>query len=300
MIRIANDTLSAAINPFGAELSHLQDAQGRELMTDADPAFWTGRAPILFPIVGALNGDVLRVDGREYPMKKHGFARRSAFEVIEQEPSRAVFRLRDSEETRASYPFAFELTVAFELDRNTLGIAVTIANPGDRLLPAQFGFHPAFAWPLPFGQDRTAHRIVFEHDEPGGIRQLTDDGLIMLTERPSPLHASPEHPPEPGSASGRELHLADELFEADALVWDQVRSQSVRYGAGEGPHLDIAFPDTPKLGIWTKPGAHYVCIEPWHGIADPQGFTAEFRDKPGVFAVAPGDAKHIGMSITLA
>jgi galactose mutarotase-like enzyme len=300
MIRIANDTLSAAINPFGAELSHLEDAQGRELMTDADPAFWTGRAPILFPIVGGLNGDVLRVDGREYAMKKHGFARRSLFELVDQAPTRAAFRLRDTDETRGSYPFAFELTIAFELDRNTLSISVTIANPGDRPLPAQFGFHPAFAWPLPYGQDRAAHRIVFAADEPAGLRQLTNDGLIMLAERPSPLHASAEHPPEPGSLAGRELHLADDLFEADALIWDQVRSQSVRYGAAKGPHLDIAFPDTFKLGIWTKPGAHYVCIEPWHGIADPEGFTGEFCDKPGVFTVAPGDAKHIGMSVTLA
>ena len=53
------------------------------------------------------------------------------------------------------------------------------------------------------------------------------------------------------------------------------------------------------LGIWTKPGAHYVCVEPWHGIADPQGYTGELRDKPGIFIVAPGGEKHITMSVTL-
>jgi galactose mutarotase-like enzyme len=300
MVRIGNATLSAAINPFGAELTHLHDAAGRELMTDADPAFWTGRAPILFPIVGGLNGDVLRVDGRDYPMGKHGFARHSLFELVDRAETHAAFRLRDSEETRGIYPFTFDLTVAFALDGDTLSVTATIANPADRPLPAQFGFHPAFAWPLPYGEERAAHRIVFEHDEPGGIRRLTDGGLVMLDERASPLHASAGRPPEPGSASGRELLLADDLFEADALIWDQVRSQSVRYGAGDAPHLDIAFPDTPKLGIWTKPGARYVCIEPWHGIADPEGFTGDVRDKPGVFIVAPGEAKRIGMSITLA
>ena len=80
---------------------------------------------------------------------------------------------------------------------------------------------------------------------------------------------------------------------------DPVASQTVDYGAAQGPVLRVAFPDTPRLGIWTKPGAHYVCIEPWHGIADPEGFTGDFRDKPGVFEVAPGDTKRIAMSVTL-
>ena len=71
------------------------------------------------------------------------------------------------------------------------------------------------------------------------------------------------------------------------------------YGAATGPHLRIAFPDTDKLGVWTKPGAAFVCVEPWHGIADPEGFTGEFANKPGVFAVAPRDVKRIGMSVTL-
>lgn len=299
MVRIGNGTLSAAINPFGAELSHLEDAQGRELMTDADPAFWSGRAPILFPIVGAVNGNVIRVDGRKYPMNKHGFARRSLFEVVEQTAASATLRLRDSEETRAVYPFAFALDLTFALDGATLMVTAALSNAGEGPIPAQFGFHPAFAWPLPFGHDRASHRIVFEHDEPGGLRELTGDGLIMPEERPSPLHAGAGDTPEPGSVAGRELVLRDELFEADALIWDQVRSQCVRYGAPEGPWLDVAFPDTPKLGIWTKPGAHFVCIEPWHGIADPQGYDGEFRDKPGVFVVARGDTWRTVMRISL-
>ena len=71
------------------------------------------------------------------------------------------------------------------------------------------------------------------------------------------------------------------------------------YGAADGPRLCIAFPDTPMLGIWSKPGARFVCIEPWHGIADPQGYAGEFRDRPGVFVVAPGEAKRMAMSVTL-
>ena len=291
MVRIGNGRLSGAINPFGAELSHLADAAGRELMTDADPAFWTGRAPILFPVIGVTGGGVIRLDGREYPMAKHGFARHSLFEVAAAGDDAATFALQDSEETRAAYPFAFRLEIAFRLDGDTLSVEATIANRGAKeegaAMPAQFGFHPAFAWPLPFGRDRAAHHIVFDADEPGRLREIAPDGMIAAETRPSPLDG------------GRVLRLRDALFEHDALVWDPVASQGVTYGADAGPRLRVAFPDTPRLGIWTKPGARFVCIEPWHGIADPASFTGDFRDKPGVFEVAPGDTARIAMSVTL-
>ncbi len=108
-VTIASDQFAAAINPFGAELSSLKDVAGRELMTDANPAFWTGRAPLLFPVVGKPAGEIIRVEGCEYPMKQHGFARRSLFEVVDVGPDRAAFALTDSAETRAQYPFAFRL-----------------------------------------------------------------------------------------------------------------------------------------------------------------------------------------------
>lgn len=287
MIRIGNGTLSAAINPFGAELSHLEDAQGRELMTNADPAFWTGRAPILFPVIGVTNDSVIRLDGTDYPMAKHGFARHSLFAVVEAGDDHARFALVDSEETRASYPFAFRLEIGFRLDGATLHVEADVVNTGDAVLPAQFGFHPAFAWPLPYGEERAAHRITFAADEPGELRRIAPDGLIAADRRPSPLDG------------GRELLLHDDLFVDDALVWDPVVSQSVDYGAAQGPILRVEFPDTPRLGIWTKPGSRFVCIEPWHGIADPEGYTGQYRDKPGVFEVPVGETKRIGYSVTL-
>ncbi len=286
LITIANDHLTAQINPLGAELTLLRDADGRELMTNADPAFWTGHAPILFPVVGRPYRDVIRVDGTEYPMKQHGFGRRMVFEIVASSADAVTFRLTDSDETRVHYPFAFALEIAFQLIDATLSVDVAVRNTGDGVLPASFGFHPAFAWPLPYGESRSDHRIVFSADEPDALRMIADDGTIAEGERPSPLE-------------GRTLALRDALFEKDALVWDSVRSDSVAYGAPTGSQLRIDFPDTPKLGIWTKPGAAYVCVEPWHGIADPEGYDGEFRDKPGVFAVAAGDTKSIAMSVTL-
>jgi len=285
MIRIANATLSADLNPHGAELWALHDAAGRALMTDADPAFWTGHAPLLFPIVGALNGGNYRLDGQEYALPQHGFARRRAFEIVEQAPDRARFRLVDDAETRAAYPFAFALEPSYALDGSGLSIDVTVINRDKRDMPVSFGFHPAFAWPLPYGASKEDHHIHFEHDEPSPLRQL-DAGLIAPDPRPTPVE-------------GRDLALRDDLFTADALIWDRLASRSLRYGPPEGPWLDIAFPDAAMLGIWTKPGARYLCIEPWHGIADPMGFSGEIWDKPGIERLAPGEARSFVMRVTL-
>ena len=281
---ITSGDLTARIDPLGAELLSLTDRDGRELMTNADPAFWGGHAPLLFPIIGRLNGDVLRLDGREYPMKQHGFARRMPWEVVGAGVDGVTFRLRDNAETREVYPFAFELAVLYTIDETTLSIVVRVSNPGDVPLPMSFGFHPAFAWPLPYGQRREDHRIVLGADEPSQTAQLAD-GLIA-GEKPYPL-------------AGRTLALTDALFADDALIWSPVASQSVRYGAANGPQLLIEFPDTPHLGIWTKPGAAFVCIEPWHGHADPAGFTGDFYDKPGIVTIAPDDEWRCRMDVTL-
>jgi galactose mutarotase-like enzyme len=284
ILSIASDHLTARISTLGAELQSLTDAEGRELMTDADPAFWSGHAPLLFPIVGRLKGDALRLDGREYPMNQHGLARRLEWELVGASGDAATFALRDSDATRAAYPFAFEIVVLYALEGATLTVAVRISNPGAEPLPMSFGFHPAFAWPLPYGQPREDHRIIFGVEEPGPLARLAN-GLIA-GERGSPL-------------SGRTLALADELFADDALIWRPVVSQEVRYGAAEGPQLRIEFPNTPDLGIWSKPGARFVCIEPWQGHADPQDFAGDFRDKPGIVSIAPGAEWRCRMLVTL-
>lgn len=286
MIDIAGGGLSARIDPLGAELVSLLDAEGRELMTDADPAYWTGHAPILFPIVGALNGGVYRLDGREYALPQHGFARRSMFEVIEQAADAVTLRLIDNDATRAVYPFAFTLDVRHAIAGSTLKTTVTVHNRGTSDMPASIGFHPAFAWPLPYGRPRHEHRIEFERAEPSKLVRILPGAVIGPADRGSPLE-------------GRTLPLADDLFAVDALVWPTIESRSVLYGAPGAPRLRIDFPDTPMLGIWTKPGAAFVCIEPWHGIADPEGFAGDIWEKPKINCLAPDASWSVEMQVTL-
>ncbi len=93
--------------------------------------------------------------------------------------------------------------------------------------------------------------------------------------------------------------MRDDLFRDDVLILDQVKSRSVLYGGRSGPRLRIAFPDAVYLGLWTKPGAPFICIEPWHGITDSQGFTGDFMEKPGIFVLKGGAALTARMDITL-
>lgn len=286
-VSISSGELTASISVLGAELQSLKDLNGRELMTDADPAYWSGRAPLLFPIIGRLNDDVLRVQGIEYPMQKHGFARKALFDLVESSADEARFRLIDSEQTRAQYPFVFELDAHFRSVAATLHQTVTVRNTGDVDMPFSFGYHPAFAWPLPFNCAREDHLVRFEEDEPAQLARVTPYGTIAPDAVPTPV-------------SGNKIQLHDALFEDDALVWRDLNSRRLKYGVPGFSSLDISFPDTSMLGIWTKPNAAFVCIEPWAGIADPEDYTGEFADKLGIMHLSPGDARSFRLDITLA
>src|SRR3546814_3564796 len=131
-------------------------------------------------------------------MPKHGFARHSCFDLVRHERDRAVFRLADSEATQHHYPFAFRLDIDFALYGARLTVAARIANRGDRPMPAQFGFHPALAWPLPFGEARGEHRITFDADAPERLLRNAPDRLIRAERRDSPLHRRPRTGARPG------------------------------------------------------------------------------------------------------
>src|SRR5580658_1455113 len=221
-ITIRATGLTATINPLGAQLSVLRDAAQRDLLWNGDPAVWAGRAPILFPIVGMLAGGQYRSGAHTYALPRHGFARNRRFTVAEAGPASVTLRLSADEQTLAVYPFRFELEVNFSIEGASLTVTSWIRNRGAADMPASLGYHPAFVWPLPYGEDRAAHFIEFECDEPAPLRRLDANGLLL-----------PQHFPTP--VEYRRLTLRDELFAADALIFDQLVSRSVTYGSEVGP-----------------------------------------------------------------
>jgi galactose mutarotase-like enzyme len=285
-ISISSPDLTAEIDPRGAQLSVLRAGAGNDLLWNGDPSVWAGRAPLLFPIVGVLAGGVYRLGGKTYPLSRHGFARDKIFSLQNSSPSAAAFKLQADEATYAVYPFHFELDVRYDLSGATLSLTTSIRNVGAADMPASFGYHPAFRWPLPIGQPRASHFIEFETDEPDAVRRIDAAGLLTPVRHPTPI-------------DNRRLYLTDALFQPDVLIFDQVKSRSVSYGSQQGPRLRIGFPDAAYLGVWTKPGAPFICIEPWHGITDPEGFTGDFMQKPGVQVLKAGAAFFAKMNITL-
>lgn len=284
--RIGSDRLTAEISEDGAELRRLTDAAGRDWLWDGDPAHWTGRAPILFPIVGTLNGDAFRWQGKSYDLPRHGFARRSRFTPVEQDGDALVLRLESDAATNTAWPFDCTLDMIFTVRHATLTMTARVTNRGEGPMPASFGFHPALRWPLPGERDKAGHNIRFDRSEPAPVRRLDAAGLLDPAPRPSPI-------------DGDRLALDDGLFAEDALILDAIESRRLTYEGPAGSRVAIDYQGMPQLGLWMKPGAGYLCIEPWQGHSDPAGFEGTLDEKPGVVILPPGGQRLFSMAMTI-
>ena len=282
MHQFGNGILSVAVKAAGAELVTLS-AGGTELLWQAGPA-WPRHAPVLFPIVGRLADDALLHDGRRFRMTQHGFARDRDFDWLDRTADGCRLRLTEDPHSLALYPFRFALEIAYRIEGPRLSVDYTLRNPGEAVLPASIGAHPAFRWPLADGLGKPAHRLVFEQPEPAPIRRVAG-GLLRPDSVPSPIE-------------GRVLALNDALFADDAVILDRLASRSVRYEADGAPQaMTVGWHGMEQLGIWSKPGADFLCIEPWHGLASPAGFSGAFVDKPGLMHLAPGEERRLGWSV---
>ncbi|NHO32984.1 aldose 1-epimerase family protein [Acetobacter fallax] len=267
-------SLRAAVSVRGAELVSLTRDDGTDLLWDAGPE-WRRQSPVLFPIVGRLPDDTATIDGTRYHLTQHGFARDRVFRLLETSDNGCVLELHEDDASLAVFPFRFRLWIAYTVADGELTVRYTLRNPDDRrVLHASLGAHPAFRWPLHEGDVREEYRLIFEEAEPEPVRRVSG-GLLAAAAYPTPVR-------------GRELLLDDSLFVDDAVIFDRIRSRSVVFGRPGASGLRVSWQGFPELGVWTKPGAPFLCIEPWHGLATPQGFSGEFRDKPGLVHLQSG------------
>ena len=285
MIVLESSGLRAEIVECGAELIRLQDADGRDFIWKGDSEWWASHAPLLFPIVGRMPNDTIEVDGRSYPMSQHGFARGSNFTIQRFDKHSCMLRLVANDETRKRYPFEFKLDIEHEISPLALLTRATVYNDSERPMPFSFGFHPALQWPLPYGGGRDAHRVSFDSGESADVWR-TIDGLIQVEAEPSPLRDNT-------------LPLDDHLFDGGVMIFKDLRSRGLNYGVPGRQGLRVEFPYCPDLGIWTKLGAPFVCIEPWQGYAAPKGFSGELAEKPGILSIAAGASARFEMRIGL-
>ncbi|QQM31527.1 aldose 1-epimerase family protein [Martelella lutilitoris] len=284
-IRIANEALAVTVSPLGAETQSIRTAGGSDWLWNGDPEFWSGRAPILFPIVGKAPDDRVEIGGEPFAMKQHGFARKSLFTLEEQTETLCRFVLADTAETRKSYPFAFRLAIEHALEGKTLTVSATVENNDDRPMPFGFGFHPAFRWPMPGMNKGHVHHITLANRaEPEMIRLR--DGLLDLSRLPSPF-------------SEGILALDHDYFEDDAMIFPEGAGDRLIFSAEDGPALHFVFEGLPNLALWTKPGAPYICVEPWHGMAAAHGKGAALEARPFTKILPPGESARFAFSVTI-
>jgi len=282
---IANDFLQLSISESGAEMKHLISSKdGKEWLWQADPDFWPRTAPILFPIVGKLADNQYYYNGNPYPLSQHGFARDRVFHVHDVFPDHIRFQLNSDYESRKFYPFDFELYVSYNLAKNWVWIDYEVINKGENDMFFSVGGHPGFSMP---GWPQKKYYLTFE--EPDILKPyLLEDGLLKSGK-------SNEIPND-----YNELKIDNRLFENDALVFDDLRSTWIGIRSEQNDHnLRLHFAGFPQMGLWSKPGAPFVCIEPWYGHADAVGKSQEIEKKQGILKLDPEQNFHCRYAIEI-
>lgn len=284
---LTSDLLTISIATHGAELCSIIDRSGREYLWQADPRYWKRHSPILFPIVGSVRDGHFTIDGRQYSMSQHGFARDSDFTPLGSTGDEAWYELTSSDTTLAAYPYKFRLQVGYRLTGETVTVIWRVTNTDDRDIYFQIGAHPAFYYP-DYGSDGERGYLWFDREDSFTYLRIGDGACASLTPHSQPL-------------DGHLLRLDTHTFDIDTFIIEGSQLTSVALLDRERrPHLTMQF-DSPLLGIWSPPrkDAPFVCIEPWYGRCDREGFEGEFRDRDHVNRLAAGQTFEASYKIII-
>lgn len=284
-LEIHSDNRIAKISVLGAELRSLKSTvTNEEYMWSGNPDVWSGIAPILFPIVGGLKGDQYRVDDSIYTLEKHGFARRCDFTVVEHENSRISLQLTDNSSLLKMYPWRFRLLITFQFIDDSLTVAYAITNNNPAPMPFNIGSHPAFCLPTTNGEIED-YEIVFDSPENLDCYSVVDN-LLALETQPCLQHESA-------------IALSKSIFDHDALVFKHIASSEISIvHRTQGQRVRVHTGGAPHLGLWAKPKAPYVCIEPWWGHADFSDTSGNIFEKESIQILASGETFNTAIAIS--
>lgn len=279
MVTIQNDVLKIHIKTTGAELCGIVSTKnGTQFMWDANPDIWANFAPNLFPIVGMLKEETYFYDGKPYQLPKHGFVRNNiSFQIVVESTESVTFKLRFNTETLKVYPFKFEFYVTYSLSDSKLNITYKVLNIDLKPLYFSVGGHPAFKCPVYDDETYEDYHLVFETDETSETHLLNLQNGLLTTETKA-IFDSP-----------KTIQLHADIFKHDALIFKDLKSRKVTLNSKtRGAILTLHYQNFPYLGLWAKPNAKYVCIEPWLGIADSEDTNQELSTKEGIISL-PAD-----------
>ena len=280
MIVLKNELLTVTISPLGAEIQSVRDANQIERMWHGDPAYWTGRAPVLFPVAGRLKDSSYYLDGKKYTLQPHGFARARAFDVECCAHDSATFLLR-GDGNDSGFPFLYAFRVRYSLFGKTVRVEYQTSNLDNRAFWYGVGAHEAYACPegieayaVEFDEEETLTRCILA----GGLltrkTALVRDGCKTLPIEPS-------------------------LFDNDTQVYSSLVSRGVTLKSSlHERNIRVGFPDFDYLLLWTKPGAGFLCIEPWSNLPDTADSDQDITKKPGMTRLMPGETRTHTHTVT--
>ena len=263
IITLSNNKISASINTIGAELIRLEKDNQNYIWT-VNETYWNKTSPILFPIVGRLKNDAYTIADKKYELPRHGFARNFEFQILNQTENSVVFVLESNSETLKNYPFEFKLQLEYELDGNELKMNYSVENRSEVTMPFSIGAHPAFAIEDSFSD----YSLQFNEAEEFVSYELENEQFNNSFRKIN-------------SENGQ-INLNYSLFEKDALVFKHLKSNELILLNKNKPVLSVQFEGFPYLGIWSKPNAPFLCIEPWCGLADNVNHNGNIFEKEGI------------------
>lgn len=286
---LKNERISVQIHSFGAELKSLKKLSTQtEYMWKADPAFWGRTSPVLFPFVGGVNNKEYRTKGQTYSMGQHGFARDMEFQLLSESEDEIWFVLNSNEETWKKYPYDFVLKLGYRLLSEGVEICWQVENPGAEDLPFSIGGHPAFNCPIEEGKKQTDYIIWFDRDDKVVSTRLGSTGLATETEDTYMLQNGI-------------LPVTEDLFDKDALVIEHHQAKKVALCDKDGNAYLTVSMEAPLFGVWSPPkkNAPFICIEPWYGRCDREGFTGDLKEREWGNMIAPGEVWKASYLITV-
>jgi len=287
--QIESDHFNVKIKAVGAEIcSFFSKVTGKEYIWQADENIWGSHAPVLFPIVGGLKDNKFSYGGNYYSMNRHGFVRRNKqLQIINQSKSKISFGLTSNSETKVQYPFDFEFRIIFELKNNLLKIRHEVTNTDNKDIYFSLGAHPAFNCPVHSFEEYEDYYLEFEEEEYLRTWNLNSEGLI-------------DSQGEVMLNNSRMLKLHSHLFDKDALIFKSLKSRWVKLCSNKSRQkITVRFNDFSSLGIWAKPNAEFVCIEPWLGYADLSTSNQKLEEKEGIIKLSQNEKYVAAYSIEI-
>lgn len=276
---LKNHLLKVVIDSHGAELHSIVDLKtSHEFLYQGNTRFWARRSPVLFPLVGSAWNGIFRMDGKEFALGQHGFARDCDFIVMENTPEdEAWFALDWNEDTYSLYPRKFRLEIGYKLYETRLTVMWKVRNLDDKVMDFHIGAHPAFNYPDFDALDPLHGYLVFDREDLT-TKLLKEKGCLSTAVQPVVVDEEAMLP------------IVATTFDIDTIILaDQNVSRVSLLDKERRPYLSVLF-HSPVVGIWSpSPEAPFVCIEPWWGCADYADFNGDFTEKKYVNSIAPGE-----------